>query len=102
MGQLSRTNLCRCECSQCLPETKLLLCRNAIILVLSNGFSIGCILSVFLHLVLPFDAVDAVDAGSASSLPTTVHPSSPDDIAQQKVSSLSCCQGFKVRVYNRV
>lgn len=68
------------------------LCRNAIILVLSNGFSIGCILSVFLHLVLPFDAVDAVDAGSASSLPTTVHPSSPEDIAQQKVSSLSCCQ----------
>lgn len=72
--------------TKCFASNGLVPCRNAIILVLSNGFSIGCILSVFLHLVLPFDAVDAVDAGSASALPTTVHPSSPDQITQQKVS----------------
>lgn len=81
-----------CWCKLHTTETSLLIatvpCRNAIILVLSNGFSIGCILSVFLHLVLPFDAIDAVDAGSASALPTTVHPASSGDIAQQKVSPI--------------
>ena len=74
----------------CLP------CRNACILVLSNGFSVGCIISVLLHLALPFDAVDNVDADSASAVSTHVNPTAEGDITHQKVcatqySSAFCC-----------
>ncbi|DBB13713.1 TPA: hypothetical protein ACH3X3_000728 [Trebouxia sp. C0006] len=58
--------------------------RNACILVLSNGFSVGCIISVLLHLALPFDAVDNVDADSASAVSTHVNPTSEGDITHQK------------------
>ena len=70
--------------------TKLNFCaflyRNAIILVLSNGFSIGCIVSVLLHLILPFDAVDNVDADSASKMANHVNPREAQDLTHQKVS----------------
>jgi len=56
-------------------------------LVLSNGFSVGCIISVLLHLALPFDAVDNVDADSASVIATHVNPSAEGDLAHQKVST---------------
>ncbi|KAL0033065.1 hypothetical protein WJX79_000796 [Trebouxia sp. C0005] len=58
--------------------------RNACILVLSNGFSVGCIISVLLHLALPFDAVDNVDADSASAVSTHVNPTAEGDITHQK------------------
>ncbi len=71
-------------------------CRNACILVLSNGFSVGCIISVLLHLALPFDAVDNVDADSASAVSTHVNPTAEGDITHQKVCakqyiSTFCC-----------
>ena len=71
-------------------------CRNACILVLSNGFSVGCIISVLLHLALPFDAVDNVDADSASAVSTHVNPTSEGDITHQKVCATQysityCC-----------
>ena len=77
------------NCQHCLP------CRNACILVLSNGFSVGCIISVLLHLALPFDAVDNVDADSASAVSTHVNPTAEGDITHQKVwatqYSSTCC-----------
>ena len=70
------------------------------ILVLSNGFSIGCIVSVLLHLVLPFDAVDNVDAESASKVSSHVNPREAEDLTHQKVRAvdslllpLSACLG---------
>ncbi len=93
-----RLSLCcdGCACKlvnnfqHCLP------CRNACILVLSNGFSVGCIISVLLHLALPFDAVDNVDADSASAVSTHVNPTAEGDITHQKVcatkySRTYCC-----------
>lgn len=65
-------------------------CRNACILVLSNGFSVGCIISVLLHLALPFDAVDNVDADSASAVSKHVNPTAEEDITHQKV-----CAGWQ-------
>ena len=69
-------------------QTWRLLCRNACILVLSNGFSVGCIISVLLHLLLPFDAVDNIDADSASAVSTHVNPTSESEMTHQKVR---CC-----------
>ena len=31
----------------------LMMCRDALILVLSNGFAIGCIVAIVLHLIIP-------------------------------------------------
>ncbi|KAL3148343.1 hypothetical protein ABBQ38_013800 [Trebouxia sp. C0009 RCD-2024] len=58
--------------------------RNACILVLSNGFSVGCIVSVLLHLILPFDAVDNVDADAASKMANHVNPQEEEDLTHQK------------------
>ncbi|KAL3137001.1 hypothetical protein ABBQ32_006593 [Trebouxia sp. C0010 RCD-2024] len=58
--------------------------RNACILVLSNGFSVGCIVSVLLHLILPFDAVDNVDADAASKMSSHVNPREEEDLTHQK------------------
>lgn len=97
LGELSQSCLPGCfpSCFQspfiCLSKkaTKLnfgaCLYRNAIILVLSNGFSIGCIVAVFLHLLLPFDAVDNVDADSASKVADHVNPREAEDLTHHKV-----------------
>ena len=54
--------------------------------MLSNGFSVGCIISVLLHLTLPFDAVDNVDADSASAVSKHVNPTDEADATHQKVA----------------
>ena len=79
---------CNFICLVTCKSTKapgLLFYRNAIILVLSNGFSIGCIVAVLLHLILPFDAVDNVDADSASKMANHVNPREAEDLTHQKV-----------------
>ena len=50
-------------------------CRNAVVLVLSNGFSIGCLSATLLNLLLPFE--QSTDMQNLSYIPGGVHAVGP-------------------------
>lgn len=47
--------------SRHVPEALMLCCRNACIIVLSSGYSIGFLAAVVLHLLLPMEAAATKD-----------------------------------------
>ena len=53
----------------------MIFCRNAIVLVLSNGFSIGCLSATLLNLLLPFE--QSTEMQNMSYVPGGVHSVGP-------------------------
>ena len=68
-------------------------CRNAVVLVLSNGFSIGCLSAVALNLLLPFE--QSTEMQNVSYVPGGVHPVGPNG------KIIDSTQDFEVGQYLR-
>ena len=64
-------------------------CRNAVVLVLSNGFSIGCLSSVALNLLLPYE--QSTEMQNVSYVPGGVHPVDPNGKIVDSDFEVSCC-----------